>query len=224
MHRIHLLIACYFVLLTCVAQTVVTHRVYKSTIENLDNPIILYRGWANKFHISYPGADSISVSGVVVKSVDSMSIYHISPRPGAENDIVITAWMPDGSIRKETRKAMVKNLTQPLVLLNGMQGSLALQTSQVRGAKVQVAMPDGPPSITFSVMGFTVTVNRNRGKNKVESVVVNGDVFDEVATRLIEHLRPGDVFFIHQVKLKGNLSDVCILPTPIVVTIIPKTE
>lgn len=223
MRRVHLLIACYFVLLTCVAQTVVTHRVYKSTIENLDNPIILYRGWANKLHISYPGADSISVAGAVVKSVDSIDVYNISPG-GLENDIVITAWMPDGSIRKETRKAMVKNLTQPRVLLNGMHGSLALQTSQVRGAKVQVAMPDGPPSITFSVMGFTVTVNRNRGKNKVESVVVNGDVFDEVATRLIEHLRPGDVFFIHQVKLKGDQSDVCILPTPISVTIIPKTK
>lgn len=224
MRTIHFLIAAYFVILTCAAQTEPLLPVYKSTIENIENPIVLYRGWSNKLRISYPGADSIAVSGVVVKSVDSTGVYNVSPGPGTENDIVINAWMPDGTTRHETRRAIVKNTQQPDILLNGSRGSVALQKSQARQAKVGLAATEGPETVSFEVTGFEVAVWRKSKKRRTRSIQVEGDTFNEAALHLINSLHAGDVFFIYRVRSKCSVPALCILPAPMMVTISPETE
>lgn len=173
-----------------------------------DKMNVFYIGVDNPVSVSVPGfsPDKVSPSltkGGSISKASGTSKYTVKVKgPPGETDVVVSATLPDG-----TRKTMgsvpfrIKRVPDPIAKVGSMKGGKT-KTAQFKVQRgVLAVLENFDFDIRFNVVSFEMTYAAKR-----QDLIVKrgtGPAFSSEMLALINKAKPGDVFYLDEIKVKG---------------------
>lgn len=172
-----------------------------------DKMNVFYIGVDNPVSVSVPGfsPDKVSPSltkGGSITKASGTSKYTVKVTTPGETNVVVSATLPDG-----TRKTMgtvpfrIKRVPDPVAKVGNLGGG-KVPTAQFKVQRgVLAVLENFDFDIRFNVVSFEMTYAAKRQDLIVKTGT--GPAFTSDMLQLISKARPGDVFYIDEIKVKG---------------------
>lgn len=172
-----------------------------------DKMNVFYIGVDNPVSVSVPGfsPDKVSPSltkGGSITKASGTSKYTVKVTTPGETEVVVSATLPDG-----TRKSMgtvpfrIKRVPDPVAKVGSLGGG-KVKTAQFKVQRgVLAVLENFDFDIRFSVVSFEMTYAAKRQDLIVKTGT--GPAFSSDMLALINKAKPGDVFYIDEIKVKG---------------------
>lgn len=172
-----------------------------------DKMNVFYIGVDNPVSVSVPGfsPDKVSASltkGGSISKASGDSKYTVKVTTVGETEVVVSATLPSGD--KKTMGSVpfrIKRVPDPVAKVGNLGGGKvpAAQFKVQRG--VLAVLENFDFDIKFSVVSFEMTYSAKRQDLIVKSAT--GPAFSSDMLELLNRSKPGDVFYLDEIKVKG---------------------
>ena len=163
----------------------------KTIIEN-ENLNVVYRGIRNPLTIYVPNADSIKVSGLGIGQTDENK-YYIAPGLGTKAEITVIGYI-NGEELIDKRQFRILDIEKPYASINNNYGKITLSKDELANSIIKAHIPQFIIELP-EILSFEYTINEQ------QTLINNGNEFNNIAKEQIYNLRNGDSMVIDNVKL-----------------------
>lgn len=172
-----------------------------------DKMNVFYIGVDNPVSVSVPGFSPDKISPSLTKSgsitsAGAASKYTVKVNAVGNTDVVVSAKMPDGSSKvMGSVPFRIKRVPDPIGKVGNLSGG-KVPTAQFKVQRgVLAVLENFDFDIKFQVLSFELTYAAKRQ----DLIVKNGTgpAFSSDMIQLLDKAKPGDVFYIDEIKVKG---------------------
>jgi hypothetical protein len=188
----------------------------KDIVVNKESKIV-YRGMPNDLYINVPNCKSFTVTAEGLKKITNTN-YILSPKAGNEVIISIDIVLKNGKKITEKHLFAIKNISSFVTSINGRNGLVRMQKTQLKDAIIKVSFEDKNLSFSNKITGFILRIPN------MPAIEVIGNKIDKYTyEKILKNTSHGDVITISDIKfivleesMKGGM---CFKRNPIVVEI-----
>ena len=188
----------------------------KDIVVNKESKIV-YRGMPNDLYINVPNCKSFTVTAEGLKKITNTN-YILSPKAGKEVIISIDIVLKNGKKITEKHLFAIQNISSFVTSINGRNGLVRMQKTQLKDAIIKVSFEDKNLSFSNKITGFILRIPN------MPAIEVIGNKIDKYTyEKILKNTSHGDVITISDIKfivleesMKGGL---CFKRNPIVVEI-----
>ncbi|WP_282031145.1 GldM family protein [Winogradskyella eximia] len=178
---------------------------YTKAALELKNMNVVYRGVSNPIYISKQNVLSFEASAPGLKKIDSFGNYVLSPRTGKTVDIKIKSKLKNGDSLIENKILKIKDIGRIIGLINGnscnSKCQLLLTVEELKNSIVGLGGDNFVFNLDLSVKGFKLKLPDS------DVIEVVGNNIPIKMNNQIEQLKPNDIVYIFDIKLKINNSN-----------------
>ena len=188
----------------------------KDIVVNKESKIV-YRGMPNDLYINVPNCKSFTATADGLKKITNTN-YILSPKAGNEVIISIDIVLKSGKKITEKHLLVIKNISSFITSINGRNGFVRMQKTQLKDAIIKVSFEDKNLSFSNKITGFILRIPN------MPAIEVIGNKIDKYTyDKFLKNTSHGDVITISDIKfivleesMKGGM---CFKRSPIAIEI-----
>ena len=160
---------------------------------------VVYRGIDNPIKIAVPGAKSFTASAPGLKKGTGEGNYILNPGLGNDVTVTIVGKMTDGKLLTEKKVFRIKGLPAPAGIINNIfpndDQPIRMTKDELIKSVIGIEMKDFLFNVNFKVTGFTLSL-----PNKHTNTIVEGNLRDDKAIKIIKGLKPKALVIIMNIR------------------------